>query len=205
MPLLDVSGDSSGGRKPTADESLLIRVAADRSEEAFSDLYDRFSGKVYTLLLQILQREEDAQDILQEVFIQIWNKAPMYLESRGNVAAWILSIARNRAVDELRSKRYRERQMESELVVSEDRPNMLSLLEADTTPESDFSLKETSHHVVRALRSLSTDQRTVVDLAYFQGYTHSEISRELQMPMGSVKTKLRQAMIKMARVLKPRL
>lgn len=185
------------------DEALFEQVARDRSQEAFSLLYDRYSPRVYALLLHMMRTEEDAQDVLQEVFAQVWQKSPMYFESRGNVAAWVLSLARNRAVDELRSKRYKLRGMETSLVISDDRPELERIIAETTLPDMGLHTADQQREVRSALLDLSHDHRAVIDLAYFGGLTHLEISEKLQMPIGTVKTKIRQAVLKLGKTLKP--
>jgi RNA polymerase sigma-70 factor (ECF subfamily) len=186
------------------DEALFERIARDRSQEAYSEFYDRFSPRIYALLLHMLRAEEDAQDLLQEVFVLVWQKAPQFLESRGNVAPWVISIARNRAVDEIRSKRHREKSQETELVMSEDRPEIDQIMIDSQTPDLGLQAADAKREVTRALRELSKDQRSIIDMAYFGGMTHVEIAQRLEMPVGTVKTKMRQAIIKMGRRLRPR-
>ena len=191
-------------RAAQTDQSLFEQIARDRSEDALSELYDRFSPRIYALLLHILRVEEEAQDLLQEIFIIVWNKAPVIIDSNGNLAGWIMSLARNRAVDELRSKRYRSMKLEDSIDVGPDRPDLAELVDEYYTTDGELTAKEAQEDVRIALRSLSDIQRSVVDLAYFGGLTHSEISTTLRVPMGSVKSYLRQSFIKMADALKPR-
>lgn len=193
----------SSRQEPITDEALFEQVARDRSEEAFGLLYDRYSPRVYALLLHMMRTEEDAQDVLQEVFAQVWQKSPMYLENRGNVAAWVLSLARNRAVDELRSKRYKLRGMETSLVLSDERPELERIIAETSLPDMGLHAADQQREVRSALLDLSHDHRTVIDLAYFGGLTHVEISERLQMPVGTVKTKIRQAVLKLGKTLKP--
>jgi len=192
-------------RAAITDDILFERIAKERSEEAFSEFYDRFSPRVYALLIHILRVEEDAQDLLQEIFILVWNKAPGFLDSKGSVAAWLLSLARNRAVDALRSKHYHAKKLEQSFDFPQDRPDLKNLVDSRSTPEGELTAKEAQLQVQRALKSLNDLQRSVIDLAYFGGLTHVEISDTLRVPMGSVKTYMRQALIKMADVLKPKL
>lgn len=186
------------------DELLFERVARDRNEEAFSELYDRFSPRVYSLLLHMLRAEEDAQDILQEVFILIWQKAPLYLGNRGNVAGWIVALARNRAVDELRSKRFRDHNQHKEISLSEDRPELESFVADTKMADTELHAAESRHEVRRALLQLTPEQRSIIDMAYFGGLTHTEIAARLGMPAGTVKTRIRQSVMRMAKILKPR-
>jgi RNA polymerase sigma-70 factor, ECF subfamily len=188
-----------------SDEVLFERVAQYRSEECFAELYDRYSNRVYSLLIHMLRTDEDAQDLLQEVFAQVWQKAPLYLEHRGNVAAWILSLARNRAVDEIRSKRYRERGKETGLAIGDDRPEIFNLIAEYNLPDQDLHAADAQREIRTALEELSTVHRSVIDLAYFGELTHTEIASELQMPIGTVKTKLRQAVLILGKALRPHL
>ena len=188
---------------PRSDEALLERIARDRSEQAFSELYERYCDRVYGLLIHMLRTGEDAQDLLQEVFTQVWQKSPLYLEHRGNAAAWILSLARNRAVDEIRSKRYRERGKETVLEVEEDTPEFLSILAHSNLPDQHLHVADAQREIRSALLELSTVHRSVIDLAYFGELTHTEIAEELQMPVGTVKTKLRQAVSILGKALRP--
>jgi RNA polymerase sigma-70 factor (ECF subfamily) len=209
--LEDVVGSSPYARASEArrqkaeqtDEALFEKIAQDRSQEAYSELYDRFAPRVYALLLHMLRTEEDAQDILQEVFVLVWQKAPLYLESKGNVAAWIVSLARNRAVDEVRSKRYKDRSMESTLVLGDDRPSVEELMVDGKTPDMGLHAADAKREIGKALRELSNDQRSIIDMAYFGGLTHTEIAQKLEMPVGTVKTKMRQAILKMGKRLRP--
>jgi len=182
---------------------LLEQIANQRSKEAFSELYDRFSGRVYSLLIHMLRSEPDAQDLLQEVFVLIWHKAPLFLEQKGNASGWIVSLARNRAVDELRSKRHKEKSQETELLLDEDRPSLEKLLRDDRTPDSGLHAADAKREIARALTALTSEQRMVIDLSYFAGLTHQEISERLKIPLGTVKTRLRQAVIKLGELLKP--
>jgi len=192
-------------RTPQTDEVLFERVAQFRSEACFAELYDRYCGRVYSLLVHMLRTDEDAQDLLQEVFAQVWQKAPLYLETRGNVAAWILSLARNRAVDELRSRRYRERGKETGLAIGDDRPEIFNLVAETSLPDKDLHTADAQREIKSALLELSSVHRSVIDLAYFGGLTHTEIAIELQMPVGTVKTKLRQAVLILGKALRPHL
>jgi RNA polymerase sigma-70 factor, ECF subfamily len=192
-------------RADQTDEVLFERMAQYRSEACFAELYDRYCDRVYSLLVHMLRTDEDAQDLLQEVFAQVWQKAPLYLEHRGNVAAWILSLARNRAVDELRSRRYRERGKETGLALGDDRPEIFNLIAETNLPDNDLHAADAQREIKSALLELSTVHRSVIDLAYFSGLTHTEIASELQMPIGTVKTKLRQAVLILGKALRPHL
>jgi RNA polymerase sigma-70 factor (ECF subfamily) len=192
-------------RAEQSDEVLFERIAQYRSESCFAELYARYSDRVYSLLVHMLRTDEDAQDLLQEVFAQVWQKAPLYLEHRGNVAAWILSLARNRAVDELRSRRYRERGKETGLASGDDRPEIFEQIAETSLPDKDLHAADAQREIQSALLELSTVHRSVIDLAYFSDLTHNEIATELQMPVGTVKTKIRQAVLILGKALRPHL
>ncbi len=185
------------------DEMLFEKIARDRSQAAYSEFYDRYSPRIYALLLHMLRAEEDAQDLLQEIFVLVWQKAPQYLESRGNLASWVMSLARNRAVDELRSRRHRDKSQETEFPqVSEDRPEIDHMMIESKTPDMGLHAADAQREVHKALKELSHEQRSIVDMAYFGGLTHVEIADRLEMPVGTVKTKMRQAIMKMGRGLR---
>ena len=187
------------------DHAIFERVALDRSEAAFSELYDRFSYRVYALLLHMLRSEDDAQDLMQEIFVIIWNKSPEFYESRGNPAAWILTLTRNRAVDEMRSKRYRKRKYEKPFGTKADRQELASLIETRNTPDANLASKEAQSEIGLALRVLNPEQRETIDLAYFAGLSYSEIAERKGVPLSTVKSRVRQSVMKMAAVVKPRM
>jgi RNA polymerase sigma-70 factor (ECF subfamily) len=197
--------DARRRRAMEVDHAIFERIALDRNEHAFSELYDRFSSRVYALLLHMLRSEEDAQDLMQEIFILIWNKAPEFYESRGNPAAWILTLARNRAVDEMRSKRYRKRKSEQSLVMGDDRPEIAELVDPRNRPDAELASKEAQFEIQRALQTLNAEQRETIDLAYFAGLTYSEIAERKGVPLSTVKSRVRQSVMKLAVIVKPRM
>lgn len=177
------------------DSDLLMRIA-DRDEQAIEVLYDRYSKVLYSILVAILKNAEEAQDLLQEIFIQIWQKAPSFDVSRGNVYSWMVALTRNRAIDRLRSKSFRERKQEN---YDYD----IDLIEASCfpTPLDAVLVTERETLVRDAFGQISPDQQIVLHLAYFEGHSQSEIADLLQIPLGTVKTRTRQAMIKLHQLL----
>lgn len=177
------------------DSDLLMRIA-DRDEQAIEILYDRYSKVLYSILVAILKNTEEAQDLLQEIFIQIWQKAPSFDVSRGNVYSWMVALTRNRAIDRLRSKSFRERKQEN---YDYD----IDLIEASCfpTPLDAVLVTERETLVRDAFGQISPDQQIVLHLAYFEGHSQSEIADLLQIPLGTVKTRTRQAMIKLHQLL----
>ena len=189
-----------------AERALFEQVAIDRSETAFSELYDRFAPRVYAMLLHMLRVEEDARDLLQEIFILIWDKAPAFYTLQMKPAAWIMQLARNRAIDEVRSKRYRgDKKHMTRMTVAEDQPELDLLVEDYHTPDGDLAAKEARGEIRRALRELTPDQRNLVDMIYFGGMRYTEVAERLNIPVGTVKTNLRRSVMKLGSILKPRM
>lgn len=153
-----------------------------QDEKAFSYLYDNYSGALYGIVHAIVTDEESANDVLQTVFVNIWKKISTYDPARGRLFTWMLNIARNAAIDEVRSKAYRDGQKNQSL--QED----VHYQAAVTGPVvDDVGLK-------RVLGKLKGELRLLVDMSYFQGFTHEEIARALNMPLGTVKTRIRSAL-----------
>jgi RNA polymerase sigma-70 factor, ECF subfamily len=156
---------------------------AKRNREAFSQLYDRFSALVYTFAMRMLRAPQDAEDLLQEVFTQVWHQADRYSEERGSPEAWILNITRSRAIDKLRAKRRMERTF-----VSTDDP---ARLESTENVESSAAQAENRLTMNSALANLPEAQRRLLELAYFDGLSQTEIADRLKEPLGTVKTRMR--------------
>jgi len=170
----------------TADPTIairLIRQVANQDRDAFSQLYDRFSTLVFTLAMRMLKARSDAEDLLQEVFVQVWRQAQSYSAERGSPEAWIVNIARSRAIDKIRSIRRRERS----LVLTDDP----SRAESSDNVESSAAESETRLAMNSALANLPEAQRKVLELAYFGGLTQTEIAERLAEPLGTVKTRMR--------------
>lgn len=173
----------------TADHACVERMAGG-SSEALAELYDRHTRPVYSLALRILQDQGEAEDIVQEVFSQAWRQASRYDRSRGNVAAWLLTLARSRAIDRLRSRRARPDHSAEEGTLADF---------ADRAAPADLQLVS-AEQVIRvraALDALPMLQRVAIELAYYEGLTHTEIAARLEQPLGTVKTRIRQALIKL--------
>lgn len=161
----------------------LIRQAAGQDREAFSQLYDRFSTLVYSFAMRMLRVPQDAEDLLQEVFVQVWHQAGRYDEERGSPEAWIMNITRSRAIDKLRSKR----RMEKSFVLTDDPARA----ESTENVESSAAESETRLTMNSALANLPEGQRRVLELAYFDGLSQTEIAGRLKEPLGTVKTRMR--------------
>lgn len=172
--------------------ALLPHIAAG-DMAAFEELYDRYSSIVYALLLRMLGSPEDAQEVLQEIFVQVWNRASSYDASRGSEIAWLVSIARSRAIDRLRSRKIRsEREQEAVREIS----HRISNVHNDGATDTVLG-KEQSRAVRQALQELPENQRVALELAYFEGLSQSEIASRLDQPLGTVKTRMQLGMKKL--------
>lgn len=161
----------------------LIHRVANHDHEAFSQLYDRFSSLVFTLAMRMLKVGFDAEDLLQEVFVQIWRRADSYSLERGSPEAWIINITRSRAIDKLRAIR----RMEKSFVLTDDPAGFQS----SENVESSAADSETRLTMKSMLADLPDVQRKVLELAYFDGLTQTEIATHLAEPLGTVKTRMR--------------
>jgi RNA polymerase sigma-70 factor, ECF subfamily len=171
-----------------ADHAALARMA-NGDPDAVGELYDRLARPVYSIALRILRNSADAEDIVQDVFSQAWRQAARYDATRGTVAAWLLTLARSRAIDRLRSRRARPDDVAAELD-----PNI-----PDTGIAADLQIQSAQQveRVRAALEELPALQRIVLELAYYEGLTHVEIAERLEQPLGTVKTRIRQAMLRL--------
>jgi RNA polymerase sigma-70 factor, ECF subfamily len=161
----------------------LIQQVANHDHEAFSQLYDRFSSLVFTVAMRMLKVRFDAEDLLQEVFVQIWQRADTYSIERGSPEAWIINITRSRAIDKLRAVR----RMERSFVLTDDPAGFQS----SENVESSAADSEIRLTMKSMLADLPDVQRKVLELAYFDGLTQTEIATHLAEPLGTVKTRMR--------------
>jgi RNA polymerase sigma-70 factor, ECF subfamily len=179
------------GVAPTDDVALLRRVGAG-DERALAALYDRWAGTVYALARRIVREEAEADDVVEDTFWQVWRQAARYEPSRGSVSAWLLTVARSRALDRRRARsRLREDQ--------EGEPGTLGDLATDTgaTPLEAAEAADRSRIVRAALADLPGEQREALELAYYGGLSQTEIAERTGTPLGTVKTRMRLALRKL--------
>ena len=176
----------------TYTEAELVTLLKAREERAFSYLYDHYSGALYSVILQIVNDAEIANDILQDVFLNIWRKIESYDPSKGRLFTWMLNIARNASIDTLRSRSYQNSQKNRGFPDNVDVyiPGLSTQVNVDN-----IGLGKT-------LEKLKEDQRRLIDLAYFKGYTHEEIAEIEEIPLGTVKTRIRAALIQLRELIK---
>jgi RNA polymerase sigma-70 factor (ECF subfamily) len=188
------------GRTTTVDQHAedVTRVAraAAGDETALAALYDVHARVVYSLALRIVGDEADAEDVLQDVFDQAWRQAGRYDTQRGTVAAWLLNLARSRAIDRLRARRARP---DTSATTSDDA--WASLPARGVDPGEALAAARDAEKVRRALHELPVLQRLAIELAYFEGLTQSEIAERLEQPLGTVKTRIRSGLLKLREAL----
>lgn len=178
------------------DDPTLLRLVTRQDENALGALYDRFSRLVYSMALNVVNDEAAAEEITQDVFLNVWKKASSYDVSHAKVVTWIASIARHRAIDILRARSVRPVNQEFSW---EEEP--LLEIASPLDVEKEAELHQRQQKVRLALTKLPQDQRKVMALAYFGGYSHSEMAKMLNEPIGTVKTRLRLAMQKLRQFL----
>jgi RNA polymerase sigma-70 factor, ECF subfamily len=181
-------------------ESNLLSKIGKGDRDSFEQLYDRFSGVLFCAALQVLGDQREAEDVLQDVFVQIWDKANLYNPARGKPLTWAMTLTRNKAIDRLRSiqRRFRLKdQVEKESQVNGQ------IAVRDSSDEVDAI--EKSRIIHSAVLQLSREQREAIELAFFSGLTQNEIAQELRQPLGTVKARIRRGMLKLKEIVSARL
>jgi RNA polymerase sigma-70 factor, ECF subfamily len=173
-----------------ARDEALVRRLLRRDVSAFEELYDRHSRLVHALVLRILQQATTAEEIVQDVFLQLWRNASQYDCSRGPFVPWLLTLARNRALDQLRLKSERQRRREEQ---AEELPSVIAI------PDFEGALdeKRRAARVREVMSSLNPQQKRAIELAYFEGLTHTEIANALNKPLGTVKSWIRNGLLRL--------
>lgn len=172
-------------KKVTYTQEELIALIREKNQKAFSYLYDNYSKALFGVISNITNDTEEAEDVLQNVFVKIWNNFASYDEQKGRLYTWMLNIARNMAIDSTRSKHEKVKNKIQEATDSVYHKNNLFV---ENSSHENIGLQN-------IVNNLKDDQKQIIDLAYFQGYTQEEISQKLNLPLGTVKTKVRQAII----------
>lgn len=174
-----------------SDSHLLHRIAQ-QDRPALAELYDRHGGRVYGLARKLLQDESRAEEVVQDVFLNTWRKAASFSEARGGALTWLLAICRNRCIDILRSRRNQEPlQFQEEIIVAD----------ADRDPATLYGQTELRQRVTRALNELTPADRQLVELSFFQGFSHTEIAEQERIPLGTVKSRLRGSLALLRRMM----
>ena len=187
-------------------DAALLRLVAERRPEALAELYDRFAPTLLALARRVLDNHADAEEVLQEVFIQVWNRGERYDPARSSVSTWLVLIARSRAIDRLRSRKVVERTHEATAAQAAVGASGTSGVgEPHTSPEAleNVFIQERHERVRREMAALPAEQRQVLEMAFYQGLTQSEIAAKAGLPLGTVKTRTLLAMKKLRNALRP--
>jgi RNA polymerase sigma factor (sigma-70 family) len=166
-------------------EEELVRQLKLHEEQAFQHLYDHYSKSLFTVICQLVPQQDAAEDVLQQVFIKIWKNIHSYDVGKGRLFTWMLNIARNQAIDHTRSKEFNKA------------AKTVALAEDVYTDREGSSAKVRDIGLNRVLEGLPEESRKVLELSFFSGYSHQEIATMLQLPLGTVKTKIRAIIIEL--------
>lgn len=173
----------------TYTEPELVQLLRQKEEAAFKYLYDHYAGALNGAILQIIPEQALASDVLQEVFLNIWRRIDTYDASKGRLFTWMLNIARNAAIDMTRSKAYQNSQKNREL-------------DSNVHIRSEGSNPSLDHiGLSKVIGQLKEEHRVLIDLAYLKGYTHEEIAKLQEIPLGTVKTRIRAALLQLRKSL----
>ena len=174
----------------TSSDATLVDRLLHKDVGAFEELYDRHSRIVYALVVRILQQAPTAEEVVQDVFLQLWRNAAQYQAARGPFVPWLLTLARNRALDHLRLKSEKQRRREDQ---TEELPAI------SQAPEYEKALDERrrAERVRTLIGTLSAPQKKAIEMAYFEGLSHSEIANALQEPLGTVKSWIRNGLLRL--------
>lgn len=184
---------------PASDQKIeadLLRRIGLGDRDALGEFYDRCSTLLYSVALRILNNETEAEDLMQDVFIQIWEKATLFDPSRGKPLTWAISLTRNRAIDRLRSLQRRGR-LREELEKEAAAAGPVNVSDA----RDELLASENSRIVREAILQLSDQQRQAIEMAYFSGLTQNEIAEKLDEPLGTIKARIRRGMLKLKEIL----
>lgn len=176
--------------KISLSEPELIQALRARDNKGVEALYDMYSAALYGIIFRVVQHEEIAEDLLQEAFVKIWNSIASYDDSKGRLFTWMVNIARNLSIDKTRSKDFRNHSK------TEDIENIVLSVDKGYTT----SINPETLGVKELVEKLNPDQKIILDLVYFRGFTHVEAAEELNIPLGTVKTRLRNAIITLRKV-----
>lgn len=183
---------SSPEDRDQVDARLLERVAR-RDRQAFADLYDRFSGALYGTALRIVSDPSEAQDIVHDAFLTVWDKADTFQSQRGSAFSWVVTLVRNRAIDRVRSRRRRAE------LLAESVPSDLGYHEMpEGASGSEAAAAGDDARMVRAaIAALPAEQRRALEMAFFGGLTQEQIARSLREPLGTIKARIRRGLIRL--------
>lgn len=173
-------------------EDELVMLLQRQDQQAFSYLYDNYAPALNGVIFRLVADKNLSEDILQEVFIKIWNNFSSYDPSKGRLFTWMMNLTRNLTIDTLRSKGYKKQNK-----ISGDENSVNNLQDATSGMD-----KFDAMGIRKQISTLKPDQRLIIDLAYFNGYTQDEIAKEIGIPLGTVKTRMRTAIMELRKILR---
>jgi len=173
-----------------SEEELIFQLQR-RDEKAFSYLYDNYAGALNGIICRMVDEPQLAEDILQEAFVKIWNNFSQYDSNKGRLFTWMINLTRNLTIDTLRSKGYKKQQK-----ISKDENSVSNYQDKNYSSE-----KFDTIGLHKQVANLKPEQKSIIDLAYFNGYTQEEISKEMGIPLGTVKTRMRSAIMELRKML----
>ena len=170
-----------------------MRRIQKRDVDALARMYDRYASFLFGLILAIVHKHPEAEDLLQEVFVQVWERADTYDPDRGGVYAWLVTLTRNRAIDRTRSRGYKDQIRET----TDTYDVFVDPVTDEANPLENSVLSDRAALVKKALKQIPADQRKIIEVAYFNGLSQSEIAETFELPLGTVKSRMRLGMIKL--------
>lgn len=182
------------------EEIFLLRAVGQGERSALEKIYELYSGILYATALKVLRDPADAQDVVQDVFIQIWEKAKLYDRRRGKPLTWAMTMTRNKAIDRLRSSQRRSRlKEEAQEELRQENPV------AEAVSAEEVQAHEQGQIVRKAVQELNVEQRRAIELAFFSGLTQAEIAEALDVPLGTIKARIRRGLLKLRGLIRTRL
>lgn len=202
-PRIRMTGEATnpgGGDERSREHAVLLTAMAQGDKAALARLYDLLAKPLYSLAFRVLNDAGEAQDVVQDVFLQMWHKAGAYDTSRGSVFAWAATLTRNRAIDRVRMRKRRAE------LLAESAPDLQpAAVGNDTDSAGSLWLREKAGAVRSALTALAPDQQKAIELAFFSGLTQQEIAARLNEPLGTIKARIRRGLLKLREILPARL
>jgi RNA polymerase sigma-70 factor (ECF subfamily) len=182
------------------EDMVLLQRIAQKDSASFQAFYRKYGGLIFTAISNVLNDHHDSEDVMQEVLVQIWNKAHLYEPRKGKPLTWITTMARNRAIDRIRSKQRRSR-----LNDDFEQENKTEQFEFEESSADLCEAKERNRIVRSAVSKLTADQKEAIMLAYFSGLTQAEVAERLNEPLGTVKARIRRGVTRLESLVKQRL
>jgi RNA polymerase sigma-70 factor (ECF subfamily) len=185
-------------RMSNEEDLRLLALISQGDQKSLAIIYDKYSRLIYSLTLRIVRNEEEARELQQDVFLQVWHKAGLFDNERGSFVTWLVTLAHNKSINTLRSRRYKK----SALEAKQDIGDITHESTVDHhTPLSSTMESDERRHVLAALEQIPEAQRKALYLSYYEGYSQSEIADMLGEPLGTIKTRMRKGMMKLVEIL----